>query len=626
MIELISSYAKLFGTRLLLVSLLALMGVANGRTEVNEKSDDPIILQRQKKNPQDERQRQQLSLARKLMDSKNWQGAAAVLETLYETNPTHGVVVNQLMKCLDQLKQYPKAVDLVRRQIQRQSNNFHLRLRLAEYLVKQDSLDAALGVYNKIIGMVPNNSIGSYQSIVNNMVLFGFPDRAVELIDSLRLALSDSRLFALQKGGILEQKREYAEATLEFYHLLGDTARSAINAEMKIVSLLDFPVSSEAALEVLTEIADQTPNHKLYKILSDFYLKKQQFEPAFEYAVRRDSSGNQKGIGLLTFLRNCRERELNDETIRMSRYILDKYESSPILPETYFIYAEALANAARYDEAINIYDTIVAVLPRAQDKASALFEIGQIYSNQLDDCPKGLKMYDSVISTFPAGVGYVDALLARPDCYIRLGEYEQARKDFALLRHRHLDENRKEEIEYNLALMDFFEKKFDSCRVAFRKLMIDFPMGYFVNDALRLLMVINEAEGDNDLLYLYSSAEMFKKRRMPDSTKNRYEALTRSINRVLADNALFGLMNLSLEEADTTSTLNSIEKLAEEFPDSYYLPYGLKLRADIWLLNEAKKPEATREYRSLLENYPDYPFVSKVREILRKLEAAQPVG
>ncbi|MDF1545144.1 MAG: tetratricopeptide repeat protein [bacterium] len=619
----------LFSHTVLFVSfvlLVVLPGATGAKAAEQKKTADPIILQKQTKNPQDEQFRQKLSLARKLIDSKNWQGAAAVLEGLYETNPTHGVVVNQLMQCLDHLKQYPKAVDLVKRQIARQTNNFHLHLRLAEYFVKQDSLDAAMSVYNQTIGMVINNNIGSYQSIINNMVLFGFQDRAIDLIDSLRLTLTDSSLFALQRGGILEQKREYREATREFYMLLGDSSRSAINAENKIISLLEFPTSSDAALEVLTNAVDKSADQKLYKILSDFYLKKQQFEPAFEYAVRRDSTGNQKGVGLLSFLRNCRERDLHEETIRMARYILNNIQNSPILPETYFIYAGALAEAARYDEAISVYDTIFASLPRPQDKASALFEIGRIYANRMDDCDRALMMYDSIIASFPAGIGYVDALLARPDCYIRLGEYDKAREDFGKLRLRQLDENRREAIEYNLALIDFFEKKFDSCQVAFRKLMLDFPSGYYVNDALRLLMVINEAEGDNDLLYLYSSAEMFKKRGMPDSTKNRYEALTRSINRVLADNALFGLINLSMAEGDTVSALSSVKKLAEEFPESYYLPYGLKLQADIWWLDEARRVEAAQEYRSLLEEYPDYPFVSKVRERLREIETGRPVG
>ena len=605
--------------------LMLLGSISTLSAEEQPEPKPPIIIQRQT-NPAEEQFRQQLSLARKLIDSKNWTGAAAVLETLYETDPANGVVINELMKCLDELKQYPKAVDLVNREISRQPNNIYLRLRLAEYLVKQDSLGPALAVYNQTINLAGDDNLGNQQSIVNNLVFFGLPERAAELIDSLRTVTGDSALFALQKGGIFEQKREYETATREYYQLLGDTARSAIDAEKKLISLLEFPTSSDAALKELTRLADRDSNIKLFKILSDFYLKQQMFEPAFDYAIRRDSSGNQSGAGLLTFLRNCRERDLHDETIRMARYILDNYESSPIIPETYFIYAEALTDRGDFEAAIAVYDTITAVLPRIQDKSDALYRIGSIYSEHYNDCYTGLDYFDSVITAYPAGTGFVDALLSRPNCYMRLSEYEKARADYNALKNRHLDENRSEQIDYNLALMDFFEYDFDSCNVFFRKVLVDFPKGYYVNDALRLLMVMSDAEGDKELLQLYSSAEMFKMRRLTDSTIQRLEALTRTINRSLADNALYDLTNISMARSDTLSALAYIAKLKDEFADSYYLPYGLKLQADILMTKSDRQAEAADIYRTLLENYPNYPFASKVREIMREIQTQKPVG
>ena len=41
-----------------------------------------------------------------------------------------------------------------------------------------------------------------------------------------------------------------------------------------------------------------------------------------------------------------------------------------------------------------------------------------------------------------------------------------------------------------------FRKDYDSATVQMRKLMVDFPRGYFVNDALRLLVLVDQAAGD----------------------------------------------------------------------------------------------------------------------------------
>jgi outer membrane protein assembly factor BamD (BamD/ComL family) len=234
--------------------------------------------------------------------------------------------------------------------------------------------------------------------------------------------------------------------------------------------------------------------------------------------------------------------------------------------------------------------------------------------------------FDSVITNYQAGMGFLWAQLARPYCLARLGETQQAAEAFSLLLKRQLNDDMREEVQYNLALLDFFEKNIDSSRVALRRLMVDFPRGFYVNDALQLLTVIDQAEENEKLLYDYSNAAMFEYRRMPDSVDVKLKSIVEADDKALADIALFKLSALSIERADTSQALTYVDMMVADYPESYYLPYAIKAKADVLVLNEKTLDEARVLYRGLLEQYPNYPFISEVRKLMRQLDEESRIG
>ncbi|MEW5995050.1 MAG: tetratricopeptide repeat protein, partial [Candidatus Zixiibacteriota bacterium] len=173
---------------------------------------------------------------------------------------------------------------------------------------------------------------------------------------------------------------------------------------------------------------------------------------------------------------------------------------------------------------------------------------------------------------------------------------------------------------YYLALIRFFDKEFDSSRVALRKLLVDYPRRFYVNDALQLLTLMDRAENERDLLYEFSGALLFEQMRQPDSTAVKLELLAQGPNRALADIALYRLALLKLRLSDTVTAVGYIDRLENDFPESYYLPYALKAKADVCFSRADDREQARAIYRRLLEEYPNYPFISEVREIIRALE------
>jgi len=80
------------------------------------------------------------------------------------------------------------------------------------------------------------------------------------------------------------------------------------------------------------------------------------------------------------------------------------------------------------------------------------------------------------------------------------------------------------------------------------------------------------------------------------------------------------LMSTYLAQNDTTAVFSTIDKVESDFPESYYRPFCIKTKADIYL-RQKQVIAASELYKKLLLEYPNYPFISEVRDILRGLDS-----
>ena len=573
--------------------------------------------------PEDER----VKLARRLIRIKEYSNATSLLEAVYEENPADPVVQNLLKSCYDILGQHAKAELLIKKIVEREPDVLSHRTYLAELLAKMGRTEESKEAYDKAIALIEPDNLLNQSLLIHSMVSCGQEDLALERIDEARTISNRPTLFALERGMILEGKRRYEDATEEYLSILdSDTARQIGNAERRLMAMLEFSGSSKEVESVLMNLADTTAGERTLNLLADFYIKSGHFDKGFNYALLQDSLAGFNGQPLLNFIGQCRHRKSWEQVARMADYILQRYPQEPFVTEVSAQQADALAQLGRSDEAIAAYERVFDGADQDRTKGDALCGIGEVYFEILHDYPTARAYFDSVVNYYPRGFGYLHARKSIPHCYLREGDLARARKGFSQLAETRQLEDIKEEMVYYLALSAFFEKKYDSAEVGLRRLMVDYPRGFYVNDALELVLLIDEAQGDESLLDAFSDALYFRERGRLDSTRARLEAVASADNPALADIALYRLARLDLKAEDSTSALSTIDRLISEFPDSYYLPYGMKMKADMLLNGAAESEEARQLYRRLLESYPDYPFASEVRDKLRKLETKSPVG
>jgi tetratricopeptide (TPR) repeat protein len=568
-----------------------------------------------------------LAMARQLMQARNWQGAMAVMEIVYEDNPDNVIVQNQLLRCYQELQYYDKAETLARRRIEQYPGNVSYHLSLAEILARQGRHEESSASYRDALNLIDTFDENRYLMVIQSMINHGLDSSAVALVDTVRNRSGNLTLFALERGSVLEAQRKYGDAAREFIPLLAeDTTRQAHSAERRLLALLSFSESAEAVEQVLLDEALASNSIRTLRLLTSHYLRADRFDDAFQFALKQDSLDEHEGRALVSYIRQCRDNKAYAQVVRMSEYILANYPEHPMQAEVRIEYAQGLAGVGRPHEAIATYRQVLVAYPTGRRASEVLYAIGSIYYEQLNDYESALTSFDSVTSLPMRGLTYLQARKGIPYCHLRAGRLDQAREGFTSMQGLNLSEEIAEEIDFNIALVEFYQKQYDTAEAGFRKLIVDYPRGYYVNDALQLVLLVGEAEGAEDLLYDFSNAHLFEQRLMFDSAGARYLALVDNDNKALADVALFQLSEMEFDRADSADAMKYIDRLIDEFPDSYYQPFGIKIKADVYLLDDETREQAKELYAYLLENHPNYPFISDVRSKLREMEVDPKIG
>jgi len=618
--------------RLIIVVILVFSGLisARGQNQAPQISPDtstqpgpgspPIkitISGGQLPNPKNDR----LASIRQMIAEGAFISAINILETVYEKQPDDHDVIDLMLVCYSELKAYSKAEMLLQRQLEKNPLDYRYHNILLETYLKMgsDSL-VNLEIENTINKLPDNKDI--YGSIVRQLLNYSANDRAMKMIEDGRKKFRQNYLFANEAASIYETRGQYYDAVTEYFKSIQADTMASKDADRRLGLLIRLPGAPPLIVKALKDILDTLPNN-IYAIrmLEEAYLKNNQFTEAFDLCIRLDSLSGSKGGELFQYLRQCRDRKLYDEVIKMAEYANRKYSQNWIFSEYRFYYAEALVGTGKYRDAITVYNYILDKYPQGRDKAEALLDIGNIYRYNLKSYDTARIYYDSVANRFRIPPYTYSAPLEIAKLELVEGKFDSASAAFQKLRAGESDVNRTEFIDYNLAMILFYKHQYRDADLGFRKLIASYPRGLYLADALMNTLVISDAvEGAPEILDSYADAMSYETRLMPDSVESK-------MNFIIAqgDSPLIGLAYYKLSEHYINlglmdDALATIDKIEKAFPANHFYPYCLKLKGDIYFGMADRKKDAADIYKIILEKYGDFPFNGEVREKLQQLE------
>lgn len=608
-------------------TLLVLMFFGPAVSAQTGEVDSSKPLTERKTLPQNGGRVERIAMARQMMAQGAFISAVNLLENIYADEPDNRDVINMMLACYMELKVYPKAEMLLQRQLDSNPTDYAFQSQLLDVYIQigQDSLIRKQT--ETILERFPGNR-DIYFALIRPLIRNGYPEMAMNLIEQARREYRDDKLFLLEAASILEIRRRYYDAVMEYNRASRADSVTAAEADRRTALLIRYPDAPEEVVRALKAILDENPRDEYaLKFLSEAYIQQGRYPDAFASVIRLDSLSGGTGHEVIDYLRRCRDRHLHRQVVDVAEYIIRHRADSTAFSGYRHYYAEALVGLGRYREAMAAYSYIADSLPQARERAEALLKIGNIYRYNLRQYDSALVFYDSVSRHYR--IGGVDRLARVERALMALvqGDVDMARDSLSKFRDDRLLTNYAEFIDFRLAMIDFFAGEFDAADMQFRKIMEAYPRGFYLNDALIHSLIIRESQlGFEEVLGEYAEAGLFEYRQMIDSAIGRLRGVIERGETPLVGTAIYRLAEIFIGRADTAAALALVERIAGDYPEDYFLPYCLKIKADIFGIREDRREEAADIYKTLLEKYGHYPFVGEVRESLQRLIGYLPAG
>lgn len=568
-----------------------------------------------------------MTAARKMMRDHRYEPAAALLEKLLEAEPENDVTANLLRTCYLELGEKGKAEVLVRRQLAAHPEQVSTRIILAELLADRARTDEAMAEYRRVLTTLRAEGGKKLQIVISSMIEHTLYDSCRAVISEARKQYGDSLLFRLDEGLLLERSRRYTDAAIAYLPLLlHDSTVEESEAEQRLQQLLSY---RESSAEVEGLLAQKIPSFRgsLPYLLMNNLLGSGRYAEAMDFALRQDSVDPLHGQLLMRHVQLCVNYRAFAEALKGAELFALRHAGSPYRASVDFSMAAAQTGLHRFADAEATYRRLLTYGERF-DKVAAWYELGRLQLDHLNKPEQAVVSLDSALAL--TNGNHFRASIARPLALALSGEFDNARAEWVRLSRAqstlYSQEDANEVGNFHLALLDLFEGNLDSAKAEFRRFMVDHPRGLYTNDAITHLIVFTDADSAQDLLMLYAGAEKQRFLHRPDSATALYQQLSTNENPVLAPMALYRMAEVAVDLDDTSRALGYLGRLKTEFADSHYIPYGLKLEAELMAGQHDRVTEVIRIYRHILKEYPFFPFNGKIRDALKTLEAGSLAG
>jgi tetratricopeptide (TPR) repeat protein len=564
--------------------------------------------------------------AERLMQLGEYQRAADLLEVMYEENPGHLGIKNLLVNCYEQIKDYGKLLLFLTRRLATEPPGFSLYRDLGRAYTFAGIPDSAVTFFY----MAAEQGFGNeraYASIAEIYHKFGHYQLESKFIDSSRILTRNPRLLADRMGDALAAQREYGMATLEYLTYMERDTLAARIATEKLEAMMRFPESADTVMSILSErIKSQKENKRLLNTYGRLLMEQDRFEEAFTFFKGLDSLGAGMGGEIVHYMRECNRRGRFEYTIKGGQYLLEYKPQSTLINSVHLTMAEAFTAIGKYDNALTAYQAITVDFIRPAHRAEAQLRIGLLYKDHLEDPGKAREYLDRVTKSVPGGRFDVLARLGLADLAIREGGFDSAVSLYQSLQEREIPEEILEQVEFALAECYLFMEDYKEATSRFRQIISRYPRGFYVNDAIQYSLIISETlEAAPQQIDLFASAEYFRYSDRVDSVEYYLTKICRVGIPSLAPISYLRLAQLYQDQKRFDEAVEAVDSLVSLHPESYFLPYGLKLKADVFLPSPETSEEAMELYRELLENYATYPFAAEIRDIIRRQTPADQI-
>ncbi|MGA3288085.1 MAG: tetratricopeptide repeat protein [Bacteroidota bacterium] len=580
---------------------------------------------------QDADKMMKLRLAQNFEEADEWEHAVTLYEELYKSEPTNFIFLDGLRRSYTQLKEYDKAIGIIRRWFITHPRDINLMATLGGLYYDSGNETAADSVWKGVLSIDPNN-VQSYRIVAHEMMEHRLYEQCIRTYIDGRTMSKSEVLFADELGTLYAALQQYTSATQEYLRLVKKNPDQLSFVQSRLSAIILKPEALRAASEIVkAEVKISPDNIALHRLYVWLLMEERQYDSALEHYRIIDRLTNANGSELFNFAQQLNQEHASAAAAEAFKEIINRFDKSGLLPYARFGYARALEELSgeadtlapesqpTYRDAIQIYESIAAAQDHPDLAVQSLFRIGIIKFDKLFDLDGALTAFNK-IKEFPNTMNILyDAAIKNGEVQMARNDLVGARKEFERIAELPLVIYQDQAV-FKLAELNYFEAQFDTSLSLLKRFDTNLDTD-LTNDALQLQYFIQENKTSSlPALIEFAKADLqMRQRKYPESLTHFRDIVKQYPTTLLIDDAVMKIGELHLKLKQTNEAIAAFRFIADSIQLSI-----LKDRAQFRIAEISEnvlhnKVQAITAYEKLLERFPNSLYAEQTRKRIRLL-------
>lgn len=588
-----------------------------------------------------------LRLAESFEQAGEWERAATMYESLLETNPQNFVILDGLRRSYTELKQYDKAMDLVRGQLNANPLDATLLATLGGLYDLAGQPQKADSTWHIIIRKDVRNA-NLYRLVAAQLIDHRQYDRAITIYQEGRTATGNNNLFIEELASLFAALHQYESATNEYVKIVRANPQQLNYVEARLASFTGSGEGRRAALAVIeNEVAKNPGEVFLHSLMAWLHIEGKEFEAALDQYRIIDKLTKSNGTELFQFGQRAAQERAFGVAATAFQEVVQGRPAPGILPHARFGYARAVEELSiqndtagqyagvppvlagreqtvsetrpTYQRALALYESLIAEYPNTETAMQAMFRVGIIRFTRLFDLNGAASVFEKVkampfnpsLST-EAAFTLAEVQTARNDLRRADNEYRRL-LNVAPAQYR-------DRALFRLAELNYYEARFDSATSLLQRISANVNDD-LTNDALELLYFLQEnQQAGSKALTDFASADLLMRQHKYSESLALFQAVTeRYPTTSLVDDATMRVAELQVLLNHTDDALATFRKVADGMPASILRDRAQMRIGELYENKLKDKQKAIKAYEQVLVNFPNSLFVEEARKRIRTL-------
>jgi predicted Zn-dependent protease len=574
-----------------------------------------------------------LRLAQGFEEAGEWEHAVVLYEDLNRLDPKNFIFLDGLQRSYTQIKEYGKAINVLRRWLIYQPGDMNKMTTLGGLYYDSGNEAAADSMWKSVIALDPQNT-QCYRVVANEMLQHRLYDQCIRTYLDGRVISKSDAAFADDLGNLYAMLQQYAASTREYLRLIKATPEQLPFIQSRLsaftVKAEGFRAASEAVREEIKNSPDNIPLHRLSAWLLG---EERRFESALEQYRIIDDLSRANGNELFNFAQRLLQERAFITSAKAFKEIIEEHKNPQLLSYARFGYARALEelisgsdsagssseSQPSYRNPIQLYESIAAENTNPDLIAQSWYRIGIIKFEKLFDLDGALDAFHRLNSVPSTSTISSDAALRIGEIHIARNDLAEARKEYTRLGKISLVVVQ-DQAAFKLAELNYFEAAFDSALSLLQRFTTNLNTD-LTNDALQLQYFIQENNTSApQALTEFAKADLLMRQHKYSESLVRFQDIVHhSPTALLVDDAMMKIGELYFLLKRPHEALLAFRFIADSVQMSILKDRAQFRIAELYQYVFMSNAQAVDAYEKLLAQFPNSLYAEESRKRIRLL-------